>query len=83
MIRLGDRIRLSAAERQELSALVGFAFDPHTVEQHDAVLLRLKSDYEQVVAEIEPQVDAQGVDESGVAEARLMAAVLEGLLIEG
>lgn len=82
MLRIDQTIRLTAAERSEFSDLVGFASNPQTVTQHDQALLQLKAEFDQVVAETQPELDAQGGDESGVAEALLMSAVLQGMLLD-
>jgi hypothetical protein len=79
MIRLGENIRLTASERDTLSTVVGFQANPKTVAQHDALLSNAAADFEEVVAQEEPALTADGNDANGVAEARLMAAVLKGM----
>ena len=82
MLRLGDNIRMTASERRNLSQLVGFDANPQTVVEHDAMVSRGKAGYDRVVATVTPELDAEGADNSGSAEARLMAAVFVGMLIE-
>lgn len=82
MLRLGNQIRLTTAERDELSSALGFPFDPRTVAEHDDALRVAKAGYDRVIEEVPAELTSIGVDESGVAEARLMSAVLQNMLLD-
>jgi hypothetical protein len=79
MIRLGNNIRMTQSERDTLENLVGFKANPQTVDQHDAILSRAQAQYG-APAEMHTSGDT-AEDESGAAEAKLMAAVIGNMAI--
>ena len=82
MLRFDNKIRLTAEEQKTICAVAGTKVDPKTVTEYNAILGRAKSDLESIAADVEPELDAEGVDQSGHAEARLLAAFAGGLAIE-
>jgi hypothetical protein len=82
MLRLQDRIRLTEQERKTFEVATGTQVNPTTVDQHNAIVRQAQAHFTEVVELGEPDLDEEGADQSGVAEARLMAAVLDGMLLE-
>lgn len=72
MIRLGNNIRLNEAERATLSTVVGSNANPKTTAEHDSLLMQARAAFEPTPGESDVEV---------LAEARLMDAVLERMLI--
>lgn len=83
MIRHADRIRLSDRERKTFALLVGVqGANPVSAAEHDALLRQAQAHFDDVVDHVQPHLGADGTDDSGVAEARLMAAVLQGMRLD-
>lgn len=81
MLRLGDQVRLTSQEKTTLSLVAGSPVDPKTVADHNAIVLRAKADLESIAADTLPDLDEDGIDHSGHAEAKLLGALADGLLI--
>jgi hypothetical protein len=82
MLRLGDNIRLTRDEKATLSKVAGGPVNPQTVADYNTVVTRAKAGLDDIAAHVEPELDADGVDHSGHAEAKLLGALADGLLIE-
>lgn len=81
MLRLGDRIRLTSHEKVTLSLVAGSNVNPTSVPEYNAIIMRAKSDLNALAADTEPDLDDEGIDYSGHAEARLLSALSDGLLV--
>jgi len=79
MLKYGDKVRLTGPERELLEQATGSSANCKTAAAlndtvaHAAQMLRAEADA------TEPEVDGQGVDQSGAPELRLIAALVEGL----
>ncbi len=82
MLRFQDQIRLTTAEQANFEAVTGERTAPTTVQAHNAVLQDTKDEYDAVVRQTQPEFNDEGDDDSGVAEARLMAAVLAAMQLK-
>lgn len=82
MLRHGNQVRLTSSERDLLSTAAGRPVNPTTVDELNAVAGR---SHEILLAQADatdPEIDADGVDHSGQAELKLLAALADGLRTE-
>lgn len=81
MLRFRNQLRLSSQERTTLSLVAGTRVNRRSVGEYNAIVMRAKSDLTAIAADIEPDLDSEDADRSGHAEARLLGALADGLLI--
>jgi hypothetical protein len=82
MLRFQDSLRLTEKERQTFQVATGVPVNPTSVELHNRIVRQAQAHFADVVDTIPADINEAGEDQSGVAESRLMAAVLGNMLLQ-